>query len=274
MGYSIMFALGFWLFIIFVLPWIINLFKSIDRREEATFPREQQAINNYIRKKYLSDTRIKIHLIKTNSYLSKTYSYINHCWNCKSGINSDYNVKCPKCGWYICSLCNSCSMSCSHGSTYIAELQDLISEIQKYPDDNKWKALLQKEELYYTKILREVEDAQKLEVTNRLKEIDIQKVMEENKKMAILKEVEKQRIIKESETIAQLEKAKQETEQKIADICNTLRVLNQGSEVIHKKFGKMIILSVENNIITANIEGKTRQFVIGSIFAEHVLSIK
>lgn len=36
--------------------------------------------------------------------------YHNHCWNCFSVINSDYNLQCKTCGWYICNnpRCKKC----------------------------------------------------------------------------------------------------------------------------------------------------------------------
>ncbi len=43
---------------------------------------------------------------------SKKYVYINHCWKCQSGINSEDNEKCDICGWYICSKCGSCKEGC------------------------------------------------------------------------------------------------------------------------------------------------------------------
>jgi hypothetical protein len=37
-----------------------------------------------------------------------SYSYENHCWNCKQPISSAINIKCPSCGGYKCRYCGSC----------------------------------------------------------------------------------------------------------------------------------------------------------------------
>jgi len=34
--------------------------------------------------------------------------YINHCFNCRSGIHSDENKQCKTCNFYICGNCDSC----------------------------------------------------------------------------------------------------------------------------------------------------------------------
>ena len=45
--------------------------------------------------------------IKTHN--KKDYLYINHCWNCKSSIDSRIDIRCPKCRkFYICSKCGMC----------------------------------------------------------------------------------------------------------------------------------------------------------------------
>ncbi len=39
-------------------------------------------------------------------------TYINYCWRCKADINSNYNRRCSKCGWYICNNCGACKGDC------------------------------------------------------------------------------------------------------------------------------------------------------------------
>ena len=38
--------------------------------------------------------------------------YRNVCWRCHSNINSNYNRRCNKCGWYICNNCGACESGC------------------------------------------------------------------------------------------------------------------------------------------------------------------
>ena len=44
--------------------------------------------------------------------LIKKNVYQNHCWRCKSDINSNVNARCSKCGWYICKKCGACESTC------------------------------------------------------------------------------------------------------------------------------------------------------------------
>ena len=43
---------------------------------------------------------------------AKKDAYQNHCWRCKSDINSNTNKRCSKCGWYICNRCGACESTC------------------------------------------------------------------------------------------------------------------------------------------------------------------
>lgn len=45
-------------------------------------------------------------------HTGRTFSYENHCWNCKSHISSAIHARCKDCRWYICSSCGSCSPDC------------------------------------------------------------------------------------------------------------------------------------------------------------------
>ena len=36
------------------------------------------------------------------------YRYQNQCWKCKSKIDSNQQLRCPICGWYICDKCGKC----------------------------------------------------------------------------------------------------------------------------------------------------------------------
>lgn len=39
----------------------------------------------------------------------KENPYLNHCWNCKTPIDSRVDIKCPKCRrFYICPNCGKC----------------------------------------------------------------------------------------------------------------------------------------------------------------------
>jgi hypothetical protein len=48
----------------------------------------------------------------SNPYEDEDYykptAYINHCFNCGSGIHSHKNKQCDTCGFYICGSCSSC----------------------------------------------------------------------------------------------------------------------------------------------------------------------
>jgi len=39
---------------------------------------------------------------------TRNVRYNNHCWKCGSKIDSFYNERCSKCGWYICHKCGAC----------------------------------------------------------------------------------------------------------------------------------------------------------------------
>lgn len=41
-----------------------------------------------------------------------SYTYKDNCWYCGSAINSNYNTRCKKCGWYICKSCGRCEYTC------------------------------------------------------------------------------------------------------------------------------------------------------------------
>ena len=43
--------------------------------------------------------------------------YESHCWRCKKEINSQNNLRCPICGWYICS-CGKCKPNCKRNGDY------------------------------------------------------------------------------------------------------------------------------------------------------------
>jgi len=43
---------------------------------------------------------------------NKLKKYHNHCWNCYSTIDSEYNSQCKSCGWYICKECLKCAPNC------------------------------------------------------------------------------------------------------------------------------------------------------------------
>ena len=43
--------------------------------------------------------------------------YNNHCWKCKKSIDSDKNMRCPFCGWYICS-CGNCKQDCKRKGNF------------------------------------------------------------------------------------------------------------------------------------------------------------
>lgn len=45
-----------------------------------------------------------------------SYAYENHCWNDVTPISSNYNDKCPVCGWYVCPTCGGCSVGNFHYS--------------------------------------------------------------------------------------------------------------------------------------------------------------
>jgi len=40
--------------------------------------------------------------------------YQNHCWNCKSKIDSHTQRRCSICGWYICDKCGECGCDYDH----------------------------------------------------------------------------------------------------------------------------------------------------------------
>lgn len=55
-------------------------------------------------KQYLNEGKKQKENIKP-----KPTKYINHCWNCKTPVNSYYDKLCPKCRkHYICSNCGKC----------------------------------------------------------------------------------------------------------------------------------------------------------------------
>lgn len=54
-----------------------------------------------------------IYVIRTNKKQQTTRKkespYLNHCWNCKTPIDSRVDIKCPKCRkFYICPNCGKC----------------------------------------------------------------------------------------------------------------------------------------------------------------------
>lgn len=40
--------------------------------------------------------------------------YVNHCWHCKTHLDSELNETCLDCGWLICPICGSCEPSCDY----------------------------------------------------------------------------------------------------------------------------------------------------------------
>lgn len=48
------------------------------------------------------------------SYNNKNYK--NHCWKCKSEIDSNKNKFCIECGWYKCSYCSACACNYTYKS--------------------------------------------------------------------------------------------------------------------------------------------------------------
>lgn len=57
------------------------------------------------------------YVCSNNSCGQKYKKYHNHCWNCSSTIDSEYNDQCKSCGWYICTSCTKCSPDCSKPQT-------------------------------------------------------------------------------------------------------------------------------------------------------------
>ncbi|MEI7769355.1 MAG: hypothetical protein WCI67_05170 [Chloroflexales bacterium] len=39
--------------------------------------------------------------------------YHNHCWSCHSTIDSEYHLRCSRCGWYVCRTCGKCKQGCA-----------------------------------------------------------------------------------------------------------------------------------------------------------------
>ncbi|GEM_PF-5364926 len=76
---------------------------------------------------------VKIFL--NRKYPTNNGIYINHCWNCKSHISSNTNIKCDKCNWYICSKCGSCQPHCNHGWSVNREYMDVICDVLLLQDD-------------------------------------------------------------------------------------------------------------------------------------------
>lgn len=51
--------------------------------------------------------------LKNNKNNKTPNHYMNHCWNCNQDIDSDRDIKCSICGWYICGECKSCGCNYS-----------------------------------------------------------------------------------------------------------------------------------------------------------------
>lgn len=56
--------------------------------------------------KEIGKNELPFHL--RNNQRQGSYTYINVCWNCHAGIDSDVQKRCPVCKMFICSSCGSC----------------------------------------------------------------------------------------------------------------------------------------------------------------------
>ncbi len=46
-------------------------------------------------------------VVPVSNHYDDDYDYANHCWNCKSDVDSDSNYQCRRCSWLKCD-CGSC----------------------------------------------------------------------------------------------------------------------------------------------------------------------
>jgi len=69
---------------------------------------ERHSFNYYGNKCFTRDQVVRIDCID-----EEEESYLNHCWNCKKTVDSDYQAKCSNCGWLECSSCQACG--CNYG---------------------------------------------------------------------------------------------------------------------------------------------------------------
>lgn len=62
---------------------------------------------------------------------SSGYHYKSHCWSCHGEIDSEINVQCPVCRWYICNECFSCAEGCQGHNNETAVYSAILEERYK-----------------------------------------------------------------------------------------------------------------------------------------------
>jgi len=63
--------------------------------------------------------------------------YESICWNCHSTVDAKKSLRCPKCDWYICNVCGSCSKNgCNTGAGY-----KVVSKFNTAQKQELWKLL-------------------------------------------------------------------------------------------------------------------------------------
>lgn len=62
---------------------------------------------------------------------SSGYHYRSHCWSCHNEIDSEINVQCPVCRWYICNRCFSCAKDCQGHNNETAVYSAILEERYK-----------------------------------------------------------------------------------------------------------------------------------------------
>ncbi len=208
-----------------ILPMIISHVLETQRDLKST-----KRINDFLNsdeykiKSYSKYCLNKVYPIRRD----QNYRYSSHCWKCKAPIDSEFNLKCSLCGWYICSVCGSCEYRCTAGKEILKEAVTLIDEVSKLPDDDTKKILFNAAKIAHITMymkqrhpgLQHNQDSinelvQKELDLDRKRELKLENVkelnLEEEKELRNQKilEINKERLIKEKEQ-KEVEKAEEQ----------------------------------------------------------------
>ncbi len=78
------------------------------------------------------------------------FNYSNICWSCHKPISSEYNRRCPICGWFVCS-CGKCAPDCSQKQNASLNNDIYIENVNKKIDDLNKRCEAEIEEIRRTK---------------------------------------------------------------------------------------------------------------------------
>ena len=198
-------------------------------------------------------------------YPRKEKQYTSCCWRCRKNINSDINMRCPFCGWYICS-CGKCKPTCKRKEQfdYLFFCPDeLLEKIRIIASNtgifNEYIPAFTRCTNFFA-YLEENEEVQQIK-----KEIFSH---ENNITWFTPNKLEK---VEQKKTIESVKENKNRKE----DILKQLQDIKVNDIVFHDKFGKGTIIQIneEQKVIEIKFSSEDKRFVYPNAFVDGFLKI-